>query len=93
MLFNSPNQRKLEDEGIKLGKGLHRVTCTIPASLLNDGLHTISGHVAVNHKINVRIPQIVSFTVLDDGSSRGSRGGTWPGEVRPILDWKHEQLE
>ena len=93
MLFNSPNQKKLEDEGIKLGKGLHRVTCTIPANLLNDGLHSVSAHIVVDYKPNVRIPQVMSFTVQDDGSLRGSRSGPWLGEIRPILDWTHEQLE
>jgi hypothetical protein len=93
LLFSSSSLKDAEDKDIKYEKGLHRAVCTIPAHLLNDGGHYISAHAHLNAKNILNTEELVQFAIHDDGSTRGSSGSGWGGEIRPLLEWQHEQLE
>jgi lipopolysaccharide transport system ATP-binding protein len=73
-------------------EGWNRMTCEIPAHLLNDGYHQVSFHMSFNG-FNIINTEDIHFTVTDDGSARGDYTGAYLGAVRPDLPWTHQCLE
>jgi lipopolysaccharide transport system ATP-binding protein len=72
--------------------GIFRDTCTIPAHLLNAGVHRIELLVQRDHaNVEFRREDIVVFEVLESDAPRPWRG-KWHGAVRPALEWRSEQL-
>ena len=69
-------------------QGIFRAQCIIPEHLLNDGQYRVSVFlVRDGSQMAASIGEIVSFNVVDDGSSRGDYTGMWIGTVRPLLSW------
>ncbi len=74
--------------------GLYRSSCTIPGCYLNEGQHYVSVLIALNTSVQeVRMEEVVSFHIHDDGVTRGGAMGTWGGVVRPLLPWTARQIE
>ena len=77
--------------------GLIRSTCRIPGNFLAEGRVTLNVAVVtqsprIGHAVRL---DVVSFLVVDRSDGDGARGtftGTWPGVVRPLLEWAVEWL-
>ncbi|NWF70824.1 MAG: ABC transporter ATP-binding protein [Chloroflexi bacterium] len=76
--------------------GRRTAWCTIPGNLLAEGRFTLSPGLSVvqeNNNVQVYEPDAVSMTVYDPmqgDSTRGVFGGVYPGALRPLLNWRHE---
>ena len=73
--------------------GLYRTVCKLPGNFLNEGMYSINAFVlsdVVN--IEVRVEEVISFTVHDTGEMRKEYSGGWIGVVRPKLAWQTEIL-
>jgi lipopolysaccharide transport system ATP-binding protein len=74
--------------GVKLSKGSYVSRCTIPADFLNDGEYRVSAFVVENAgNVIGRADEVLSFTVIDNGSMRAEFTGKWIGAIRPRLPW------
>jgi lipopolysaccharide transport system ATP-binding protein len=74
--------------------GLFRTTCAIPASLLNNGMHSL--HLFINagmQDVIIFRRNIISFEVQEPRDNRFEYLGEWLGAVRPKLLWQTRQLE
>jgi len=76
--------------------GLFESVCELPPCFLNDQTYTIS--VMIDTKISagraeLRVDDVVSFSVIDTGAMRREYKGAWIGSVRPRLRWSTERLE
>jgi lipopolysaccharide transport system ATP-binding protein len=77
------------------GLGRYVSTAWIPPNLLNEGTFTVNVSIdtfaAADSSIRqASIGHVVAFQVTDPGdgtTARGHFGGSWPGAVRPLLDW------
>ncbi len=73
--------------------GTYSARCTIPAHLLNDGNYKVSAFLQEDaHHLPAIVPEIVSFVINDDGTSRGDYTAGWIGVVRPMLSWQIEAI-
>lgn len=79
-------------KGRIIKKGKHKISATIPANLLNDGVYYVDVHVGLNHQTVLRTEEIISFTMTDSGEAREGHIAGWGGEIRPKLDAKVEHL-
>lgn len=76
--------------------GVIKSVCHIPGNLLSDGKVYVDVVIGTQSSISlfhVDEKNVVSFTVEDHlkkGGVRGDYHGTWPGIVRPMLDWERE---
>lgn len=73
----------------ELPAGRYRAVCSIPAHLLNEGRYAIT--VQVGRGINqayATAEDCLTFDVHDTGEQRGLYAGTWPGVIRPMLNWE-----
>ena len=79
----------------KYPAGVFQSSCTIPGTLLNDGVHTISVYVNVSGAFDniIVVRDVLSFSVVDSGSMRKEYTGPWLGAVRPRLSWRTRQIE
>ena len=86
IFFTSTYQREQWSPNF-FAQGLVRSVCEIPGNLFNDGLYnltiTFKGQLARAHWIE----KILYFEVHDSAQYRGGWVGSWPGVVRPILNW------
>lgn len=77
--------------------GLVRATCKIPGNLLAEGRFFILAAVGTYNpnRIHAIERDVVSFQVIDKSEGDGARGayagGSWPGVMRPMLEWKVER--
>lgn len=74
--------------------GLFRTSCTIPASLLNNGVHNLNLYIngLGSQDVIIFIRNVISFEVKESGGDR-EYFGEWLGAVRPKLLWQTRQLE
>jgi lipopolysaccharide transport system ATP-binding protein len=80
-------------------KGLFTAIAWIPSNLLVEGTYSI-GCAIFNHSIgftHFHIKDQISFTIIDsidtkNSTSRGKSGGTFPGLIRPLLNWENKKL-
>ncbi|NUN63496.1 ABC transporter ATP-binding protein [Pseudanabaena biceps] len=73
--------------------GLYRTVCKLPGNFLNEGLYSINAFVLSDvTNIELRVDEVISFTVHDTGAMRKEYGGGWIGVVRPKLAWQTEYL-
>ncbi len=76
-------------------KGTYNASVILPANFLSEGLHTISVALMSYNPYTVHFHEMdpVSFIITDAlnevGSARGEYGGSFPGIIRPILEWKN----
>lgn len=75
--------------------GLFRTTCIIPASLLNNGVHTVDVYINRTGAYDSIIVKrsAISFDVQEAPGDRSEFLGEWIGAVRPRLLWRTTQLE
>jgi lipopolysaccharide transport system ATP-binding protein len=87
--FHEPTWRGIEHE-----PGLYTASCIIPKNFLNEGPHYVNVYLyhGNRHEIDVNLPEVISFDVLDAGDTRGDWAGRWTGLVRPILPWVGERI-
>lgn len=73
--------------------GYHQETCVLPPEFLNEGLYRVEIVVCTNPttQFNIAVPDVVTFTVVDDKSTGAVRGDwvrEWPDyPLRPRLRW------
>jgi lipopolysaccharide transport system ATP-binding protein len=74
--------------------GLYRSSFEIPGDLLNDGSYQVNLLVVQDqNRILFSVPEVLSFEVQDHSDWRsGAWLGQWVGVVRPLLQWRTEQL-
>jgi len=85
-VLSSPNLNR-----IRLKKGLHRSTCTIPKNLLNIGKYSVTVLlVGEDFEIIMQIEKAITFELGEEGVNRGGYFGYWGGVVRPILNWTNK---
>jgi lipopolysaccharide transport system ATP-binding protein len=88
----SPSWRDLPPQ-----PGIVRSTCYIPGNFFAEGRVTLNVAVVtqpplLGHAVELNA---VSFQVVDKSEGDGARGlsgGSWPGVVRPLFEWKVEKL-
>ena len=76
-----------------LGKGIIKAKCKIPKNFLAEGKYTVL--VAIGNynpnMIHVKIDEALTFSIRDnvDGAETVKRNtsGSWPGLLRPMLEW------
>ncbi len=74
--------------------GLFRFRCTVPANLLNSGLHRVVLFVTKNDDIILHKEEdILMFEIVDTIENRAGWYGSWEGVVRPILAWETELVD
>ena len=75
--------------------GLQRSTFIVPADLMNNGIYRIRLHVLTGGVTVVVIwDDVVAFEVHDAASGlRGYYHDSWPGTLRPHLEWKTEFVQ
>lgn len=81
LLFSAGDVDYCQQEGIRHGKGQHKIVCKIPGNLLNHGEHSIDAFVS-SIKGTIRVKEVLSFRVFNDHPRE------WYGEVRPKVEWK-----
>ncbi len=87
-ILSSPNLNR-----VKYKKGLHKSTCYIPKNLLNTGRYYLTVLlVGENFQIITQVNKVIAFDVSEIGLNRGQYFGAWRGAVRPILNWKNEEV-
>lgn len=68
--------------------GTYVAECELPANFLNDDLYSVTPIVGELPNSTIALAEdAASFTVLDDGTTRGQYTGHWLGSVRPRLAW------
>ncbi len=94
---NSSPSAALTDDGWSCRAhpaGLFRAVCTVPGNFLNDGMYRVSVWVVKDSsRPQVRVDEIVSFTVHDTGAMRREYTGPWVGSIRPRMQWRTELME
>jgi lipopolysaccharide transport system ATP-binding protein len=99
MLFNVTESPDPDWDTGRRSAGHYKTTAWIPGNFLAEGLHFVnfafSGfeHRPVKKAI---APSVIAFNVVDHlqgGSVRGTYAGSFPGLVRPMLDWDSEKLD
>lgn len=75
--------------------GEFRTSCVIPASLLNDGAHSIDLYInGVGAQDNIILERnILTFDVQEAEEGRTEYLGEWLGAVRPRLLWQTKQID
>jgi lipopolysaccharide transport system ATP-binding protein len=77
-----------------LRPGLVRARCRIPGNFLAEGLFSILAAVVSYNPdaVHVIAPDALSFQIVDHSDGDGVRGvyggGSWPGLIRPMLEWE-----
>lgn len=85
-VFNTASEVK------KIGKGIHRGVCNIPANLLNNNVYSIEAMIIKNRSFAVfKQKDILNFEVLD-GKRVDGWYGKWVGAVRPKLKFSLEEV-
>jgi lipopolysaccharide transport system ATP-binding protein len=86
LVFNSG-----ADEGpVAWPRGRHRIRATIMGNLLNAGSYRASLTLYRDGELDLQMPELLAFDVLDTADRRHGWYGTWPGVIRPSLAWVHE---
>ena len=76
-------------ENVGRSAGLHKTSCTFPGNFLNNGTYSINVFLLTDAtKIEVQVPQAVTFDVHETGGERGSYLGDIIGTVRVRLPWE-----
>ena len=84
-----PLSARAAEPPVMQGIGRHRLTCTIPAHLLNEGRYSVTIHLGPSINQTFAFAEdCVAFDVHDTGEQRGLYAGAWPGVVRPKLEWR-----
>jgi lipopolysaccharide transport system ATP-binding protein len=75
--------------------GEFKTTCLIPASLLNNGVHSIDLYInGVGALDNIILERnVLAFDVQESEEGRAEYLGEWLGVVRPRFLWQTRQLE
>jgi hypothetical protein len=93
-LFATSNLHDAEWSTKNYERGYYRANCAIPANLLNDGQYRVSAFIVTDLKnIVATTEESVTFSVFDDGATKGDYTGPWIGHVRPLLSWHVEEME
>ncbi|HST51625.1 MAG TPA: ABC transporter ATP-binding protein [Pyrinomonadaceae bacterium] len=92
-LFASNDFNNLEWWNTPREPGLVRATCRVPGNFLAEGRISVLAAVCTYNPDIVQALErdAISFQVFDNSEGDGVRGtftGTWPGVVRPMLDWQ-----
>lgn len=66
--------------------GRNKVTCIIPADLLNDGGYRIELHFISRGKLLFKIEEAITIEV-QEGARTGTWFHKWQGALRPKVDW------
>jgi lipopolysaccharide transport system ATP-binding protein len=78
------------DEGpVEWRKGLHRLSATVPGDLLNSGSYRAALMLYRDGEVDLQMPDLLGFDVLDSPDNRHGWYGTWPGVIRPRIAWMH----
>lgn len=74
-------------------RGLYVSRCTLPADFLNDKQYLVSVFLISDvARIEVSVPEAISFLGHDTGSMRDEFTGDWWGQIRPRLAWKTRSI-
>jgi lipopolysaccharide transport system ATP-binding protein len=94
VLFSSADFNNLTWRQTKREKGLVCSRCRIPAQFLAEGQFSILAAVCTYNPnvVHAMEPNAIFFQGVDRSDGNGVRGeyagGSWPGVVRPMLDWE-----
>jgi lipopolysaccharide transport system ATP-binding protein len=93
LVLSSINNHEPQWYGRSMSRGSYRTICTIPGHLLNDGGYSVSIILFGRNFADAHtVEECVGFTVIDGPGVRGDYFGEFKGAIRPLLDWKTEQL-
>jgi len=79
----------------KYPQGLFVTSCTIPISLLNNGVHNVDVFIngVGSHDNIISTRNILSFDAQESEGDRSEHLGEWTGAVRPRLLWQTRHIE
>jgi lipopolysaccharide transport system ATP-binding protein len=76
---------------VPTGSGSYRSVCHIPGDLLNAGVYTIHAYfVRDGSNVLLDVENPVMFEIHDVERAQGAWMGSYPGAVRPLLQWVRE---
>jgi len=91
-VFSTANYEEAEWGTRYYKTGQFSTTCEVPAHLLNEGTYAIDAMLVQEmYTVRGRADHALSFSVFDDGASRGDYVGQWVGIVRPRCEWQTRQ--
>jgi lipopolysaccharide transport system ATP-binding protein len=81
------------DQPARFEPGVHRTSCVVPGSLLNDGTYFISILFRAADSIVLELPNALHLDVVDSREGRFGWYGRWPGAIRPRLEWSSQIID
>ena len=97
LMFLALNNADPAWQNRKRPAGIYRGVCNVPGNFLNEGTVIVTAAISTNpHTLHAIGHDVISFHVFDPGSggSRGDFTREWPDVVvRPLLDWRTEQVQ
>ena len=73
--------------------GVYRSRCVVPKNLFNSGRYSFSVSLVERQSEPLDVARrAVSIDMVDYGDFRGGYFGHWSGVVRPLLDWKTDNV-
>ena len=91
-VFSTSNFEDREWGSRSYAPGRYYAECQVPAHLLNEGRYSIHAMlVQETRSVNASVEGMVTFSVYDDGITRGDYVGDWVGVVRPRCVWRTEE--
>jgi lipopolysaccharide transport system ATP-binding protein len=92
-LFLSLGNREPRFHGKPMPLGRYRTWCEIPGNLLNNKSVTVTVYLYDESMWSpVWVRDVLRFEVHDSGEFRGDYWHHWEGAVRPVLDWRTEEV-
>jgi lipopolysaccharide transport system ATP-binding protein len=87
LVFNTTDYR--EHKNPTYHKGTQYLECEIPAHVFNDKKYYLDFLLVQNGRYTlINQENILAFTVMDNGETRGDYIGEWHGVVRPLCTWQ-----
>ena len=90
-IFSTSNFEDVNWGSREYSCGRYRAECLVPAHLFNEGRYFVHTMVVQETRlVNASVENAISFSVYDDGTTRGDYVGDWVGIVRPRCTWSTE---
>jgi lipopolysaccharide transport system ATP-binding protein len=93
IVFSTANYEEPGWSNCEYEAGYFKTSCLIPGHILNEGQYSVDALlVHETRAVRAQADAIVSFTIFDDGTTRGDYLGAWLGIVRPRCEWQTESF-
>jgi lipopolysaccharide transport system ATP-binding protein len=91
-IFSTSNYEEPRWGACRYAAGRFTATCSVPPHILNAGKYVVDAMlVHETNSVRAHRDNVVTFSVFDDGATRGDYLGEWSGIVRPRCLWETSQ--